>query len=1128
MRLSFKLFLPVALLFMILAACMHFYWLPNYIKLDIESLKTNEQDFISLLSTTLVPDLLANDLAKTHATLDQLLDTREHWHHIKLYDYTQILIYPLDDKIIADDNNLVLLQSDISFDETNIARLAVWIDLEGLSAERINNFYQLEQLLFFTLFIATLITTLMQDRWIRSPLRQLSLYTSNIAVGRYDTSINYQSSDEIGTLIAAFDSMREQVRQREDDLIESQERNVAVIENAIDGIITIDELGVVMSYNPASEKIFGYTSAEVIGQNIKILMPEPYHSEHDNYLKNYMTSGDKKIIGIGREVEGLKKDGSKFPLELSVSEVKLKNRRLFIGMIRDITDRKKSEAQRARYANALEKLHNITSNINSDFEHKIQDLLELGCELFDMPLGIISRIEGQDYIVEHIVGPPGAPQTGSEFELGNTYCVHTLKTNSTTAFEFVKNSSICDHPCYKSFALEAYIGTPVIVNGEPYGTLNFSNPEPHDGIFDSGDYNLIQLFAQWVGNEISRVESESKLYDSNALRQAIMDSANFSIISTDVSGKLLIFSKGAERMLGYTAAEVVGRENPAFLHDLDEVVSRTETLSKEVGRPIEPGFDTFITRARAGIADEQEWTYIRKDGSRFPVLLSITAVCNANGVIIGYLGIGSDLTERKKIDKLQSEFISTVSHELRTPLTSIRGAIGLVLGMATDMLPGKLLRMLETANRNSERLTYLINDILDLEKINSGKLELQLEAAILEDLAQRSIDENEGYAHTHNITLKFHIDGETKTTVRIDEQRILQAFANLISNAVKFSPENGVVEIVIKRDQAKVRASIIDHGEGIPYEFRPRIFGRFAQADSSDTREKGGTGLGLTITKGIIEQHGGLIDFNSTTGEGTEFFFELPVWDQIIENDSAQDDAPKVLICEDDSDVAYVLVNLMEQEGLSGDIAATAQSARDLLLKNNYDVLLLDLILPDAYGLDLVRELRDNDATRTLPIIIISGHADEGRIEFNGDAVTVADWLQKPIDQKRLSSAITDALHVDHLSHILHVEDNLDIIQVTQALFEEDVVYDYATTLASASQKISENKYDLIILDISLPDGSGLELLDQIGSTCPIVLFSGTEPRLEINERVAATLTKSKTSNSDLIRTVKQLIHQKT
>ncbi|MEI6416045.1 MAG: PAS domain S-box protein, partial [Pseudomonadota bacterium] len=485
----------------------------------------------------------------------------------------------------------------------------------------------------------------------------------------------------------------------------------SILETVVDGIITIDSQGQVLSFNIAAERLFGYGQVEVIGTNVKCLMPEPYAFEHDDYLARYLQTREARVIGIGREVVGRRKDGSTFPMELAVSEMRQPDQTLFVGIVRDITERK---------------------------------------------------------------------------------------------------------------------------------------------------------------------QAESELQTATALRQAILDSANFSIISTDINGLILSFNQAAERLLGYTAREMVGQQTPAIIHVKDEIVARASELSRELGRAIEPGFEAFVAKARLNeSADEREWIYVRKDGSRFSVLLSITALRDAQGQIGGFLGIAMDITERKQVERMKSEFVSTVSHELRTPLTSIRGALGLVIGKFASGLPDKARQLLETASRNAERLTLLINDILDLEKIESGRLEFEFKALDLVVVAKQAIVANEGYGQQHEVRLCL-AESLERATIRADEHRLSQVFSNLISNAVKYSNRGGTVEVSVRRHEDRFRVSVRDFGRGIPAEFRNRIFQRFAQADSSDTREKGGTGLGLSITKAIVERHDGGIDFASEADAGTEFFFDLP------------------------------------------------------------------------------------------------------------------------------------------------------------------------------------------------------------------------------------------------------------
>lgn len=733
-----------------------------------------------------------------------------------------------------------------------------------------------------------------------------------------------------------------------------------VLNTVIDGVVTIDEQGIIQSFNRAAEHIFNYTAPEVIGKNVNVLMPEPYCSEHDAYLARYQATGEARIIGIGREVAGRRRDGSIFPMDLAVGTATLEGVPLFTGVVRDLSERQRAKRQ---------------------------------------------------------------------------------------------------------------------------------------------------------------------LDETNHLRQAILDSANVGIISTDIKGVIRIFNKAAQRMLGYTEEEMVGKPNLVLIHDPGEIAAHAKALSKELACSIEPGFEVFVAKPRRGQVAENEWTCIRKDGSRFPVSLTVTALRDPQGEITGFLGIGNDITERKKMERMKNEFVSTVSHELRTPLTSIRGALGLVLGKASAGLSPKAQQLLETANRNSERLTLLINDILDLEKIESGRLEFNFKLLDLAALARQALAANEGYAQQHGIRL--HLNEEVpQAMVWGDEHRLLQVFANLLSNAIKYSPKNGEVAVSVQpASNAYFRVGVKDNGRGIPAAFRHRIFQRFAQADSSDTREKGGTGLGLSITKAIVERHNGYIDYYSQENESTEFFFELPVWQEVIEADHPGRTRSRVLICEDNPDVASILAALLEQEGLSCDIAATAAAARSLLTKVPYRALLLDLTLPDGDGLTMIRQLREDETTHEVPVIVISGRAEEGRNAWSGDALTVVDWLRKPVDSERLAQALDQALRQGRFPRILHVEDDPDIIQITQALIDEAAEYAFATSLREARPRLQAEHFDLIILDITLPDGSGLSLLDEISSDSQVMLFSGLESKTdELSQQIAAVLVKSKTSNERLLATIKKLI----
>lgn len=724
----------------------------------------------------------------------------------------------------------------------------------------------------------------------------------------------------------------------------------AVLDTVIDGILTIDSKGVIQSANRATTRIFGYTASELIGQNIKVLMPAPYTGEHDGYLHNYLTTGSRKVIGIGREVTGKRKDGSTFPMELGVSEMEIAGDRMFTGIVRDITERKQAELElQAR-------------------ENRIRALVD------------------------------------------------------------------------------------TIVDG---------------------------------------------------------------IVVIDAKGRIQTLNPAAVKLFGYQTDEVTGQNINMLM---------PEPYAKEHDGYLHNYLTTGVKKV---IGIGREVTGKRKDGSTFPMELAVSEM-DVNGERM-FTGIVRDITERKNIERMKSEFISTVSHELRTPLTSIRGALGLVLGKAAGQIPEKARRMLEMAERNSERLTMLINDILDLEKIEAGRLEFDFKIVDLGTLAKRALDENEGYARKHNVQLVLEAPPNA-CPIRADEHRLLQVFANLISNAVKYSPENGEVTVTISEVDRDFRLSVRDRGAGIPEQFRARIFQRFAQADSSDTRSKGGTGLGLSITKAIVERHDGRVEFHSEIGSGTVFHVDLPAHHAVIEAvtpANATNQPVRVLICEDNPDVARILAEMIEPEGVICDVAGSAVGARALLGRRAYRLMLLDLTLPDADGLSFLQELRSDPATDQMPIIVVSGRAHEGSANFAGDALAVVDWINKPVERERLERALREALRRTKRPRILHVEDDPDIVQVTRALFDSLADLTNVGSLHGARQQLGAHAFDLVILDLGLADGSGVELLDEIKGRCPIVIFSAQNPGRAITEKVAAALTKSMTSNEQLLATIKKSLNWK-
>ena len=376
---------------------------------------------------------------------------------------------------------------------------------------------------------------------------------------------------------------------------------------------------------------------------------------------------------------------------------------------------------------------------------------------------------------------------------------------------------------------------------------------------------------------IGRDLTEQKL--AKEMFRLAVEASPSGMVMTDAEGKILMINAEIEKLFGYRRWELVGQSVDMLLPQ--------RLRGKHAAQRA-----AFATVPRQRMAAGRELAGARKDGTEFPIEVGLNPVQRRGQLVV--LSVIVDITERKRIEHLKSEFVATVSHELRTPLTSIAGSLRLVDSGSIGPVPDPVRRLVRIALDNSSRLARLINDILDIEKLEAGKVSFHLERTEVKTLVAQAIEANAAFADTFNVKVRLdeHAD---EATVNADPDRLTQVVINLLSNAVKFSPRGAEVSVSISSGGGRVRIGVRDHGPGIPNEFRRRIFQKFAQADGTDARTQGGSGLGLSIVQQIVMRLGGTIGYEAAPGGGTVFTVELPLCDVIAEpaGPGAEDPAPE-------------------------------------------------------------------------------------------------------------------------------------------------------------------------------------------------------------------------------------------
>jgi len=923
----------------------------------------------------------------------------------------------------------------------------------------------------------------------------------------------------IGYLLIGTDNTAR--KQAEEALLKAGALQSAIFNSANFSSIATDAKGVIQIFNVGAERMLGYTAAEVMNKITPADISDPQEviaraEALSVELGTTINPGFEALVfKASRGIEDIyeltyfRKDGSRFPAVVSVTALR-DAQDMIIGYLligTDNTARKQAEEALLKAGALQSAIFNSAnfSSIATDAKGVIQ-IFNVGAERM---LGYAAA-EVMNKITPADISDPQeviARAQALSIELG------TIINPGFEALVFKASRGIEDIYELTYFRKDGS-RFPAVVSVTALR-------DDQDSIIG---YLLIGT------DNTARKQAEEALLKAGALQSAIFNSANFSSIATDAKGVIQIFNVGAERMLGYTAAEVMNKITPADISDPQEVIARAKALSAELETPITPGFEALVFKASRGIEDIYELTYIRKDGSRFPAVVSVTALRDAQDMIIGYLLIGTDntarkqieaeqmqlsqrlrdhqfytrslfecnidaimttdpfgiitdvnkqmevlsgctrdeligapfkkyftdpdqaetsiklvlsekkvtnyeltarardgketvvsfnattfydrdrklqgvfaaardVTERKRLDQVlqeknvelenawsvaektnlaKSEFLANMSHELRTPLNSIIGFSEVLQDQLFGQINEKQQDYVRNILTSGRHLLSLINDILDLSKVESGKMELDLSTFSLRELLEASLMMLREKALKGAINLRIDLAPEAETNIEADQRKLKQIMFNLVSNAVKFTPTGGTVDISAVRDGNFIKIAVADTGIGIKGEDIPRLFQAFTQLEAVYTKGFEGTGLGLALTRQLVELHGGRVWVESEIGMGSRFCLTIPLTQaatgelSVHQSDLEPESGNTVLLIENDPLTLAALKNALQSKGYRVLRSNTGENGIEMARRDRPDLIVLDLMMSGVNGFDVADRLQDDDATANVPILVLT------------------------------------------------------------------------------------------------------------------------------------------------------------
>ncbi len=844
-------------------------------------------------------------------------------------------------------------------------------------------------------------------------------------------------------LIKLNNRLKEQQTQLREQ--ESNSRKLALVASRTDNaVIVTDARGRIEWANEGFTRMTGWQLSEVIGRTPGSFLQGP---GSDPATVSLMSQSLKECKSVRTEILNYHRSGRSYWTSLEIQPIRNDAGEVvnFMAIESDVTQRKQDDKRR--------RLEFSASRILAEpgtMRQVSSKVIQMICQQLGWTAGLLWMLEVDVKALRlaelwhdplRDIAPFIALSNKLRFNTGMCTPGRVLETEQSQWCRDFEQS--LDNPrvaCALSCQLRASLAFPIIADGEILGVVELFASEVVDP-----DEPLLQALAG-IGNQMGqfmvRKSSEDQLWRSNALQKAVLDGAAHIIISTTPNGTIVTFNHAAEQHLGYTAAEVIGLQTPAPFHLPEEIAARAAALTLELGRPIEVGFETFVAKSRLGKPDECEWTYVRKDGTHFPVLLCVTTLFDKQGQVIGYLGIGSDITVQKRAaqellkakeiaeaaNQAKSDFLATMSHEIRTPMNGIIGMSCLLLD--TELAP-KQREMVDAVRHSGDSLMTIIEDILDFSKIEARKLDLVEEAFRLDSVISGVVDLLQHKAASRSIDLIVRVAPNVPASFMGDPGRLRQILMNLVGNGIKFTDE-GSIRIQVRTlncvapGTINLEISVTDTGIGMTEAQQSQLFQAFTQVDSSSKRRFGGTGLGLTISKRLIELMGGSIGVESKRHEGSRFWVRLPL--RVVESQRMplKDDAraleetashstagrikPRILLVEDNEVNSRMAMMMLEKIGYPGEVARDGEEAVERFASGVYDGILMDCHMPNMDGYEATRAIRELESSPLWKrprcrIIAMTANVMAGERE-RCLAAGMDDYVSKPLRTKTLIDAL--------------------------------------------------------------------------------------------------------------------------